>query len=148
MRLLLDSGASASITDNDGDTPLHVCSTVNCATLLLQRGGQSLLSARNEDGKTALECYQEELEEARMQALGEQMVTLNGNTTTAEMDAMMQQVSQETSAEVERLQAIVDMLSQRTTLDKEELQSDLGGVDPVPSEEDKDGGEEKPPPSP
>lgn len=147
MRLLLDSGASATMADNDGDTPLHVCSTADCAELLLESAGHNLLLVRNEDGKTALENHQEELDEARMQALGEQMVTLNGNAATAEMDAMMQELSQETSAEVERLQAIVELLSRHPAPEKQDSQNEGEGLNPSPQEGGKDN-EKVPPPSP
>ena len=50
-RFLLERGADPNIRDNDDDTPLHVCETVECAELLLDAGAQ--LDARNSDGLQA-----------------------------------------------------------------------------------------------
>ena len=36
--------------DNDRDTPLHLCETVECAQVLLEAGAD--LNARNSDGRT------------------------------------------------------------------------------------------------
>ena len=43
--------------DNDRDTPLHLCETVECATLLLEAGAD--LNARNADGRTVRICVYE-----------------------------------------------------------------------------------------
>ena len=109
-RLLLSSGALATLADADGDTPLHVCASVPCAALILRGEGRDLLNARNADGKTPLQCHQEELDEVRMQLIAEQMVIMNANAATAEADARMREPSPETVAEVERLQRLVAFL--------------------------------------
>ena len=129
-RLLLDAGASTDLADNDGDTPLHVCSTVTCASILLREGGQELLMLQNADGKTPLECNQEQLEEARMQLYAEQMLVMNANAATAESDARMCEPSPETVAEVNRLQLLVAFL-------------EAGGDTMMMTEHEKDSGVQK-----
>uniref|UniRef100_M4BA95 Uncharacterized protein n=1 Tax=Hyaloperonospora arabidopsidis (strain Emoy2) TaxID=559515 RepID=M4BA95_HYAAE len=47
---LLASGADIHLGDNDRDTPLHLCETVECAQVLLEAGAD--LNARNSDGRT------------------------------------------------------------------------------------------------
>ncbi|KAE8902462.1 hypothetical protein PF005_g18394 [Phytophthora fragariae] len=60
---LLASGADAKLGDNEMDTPLHRCETVECAKLLLEHGAD--LNARNTEGQTpydvAIEDEHEEL---------------------------------------------------------------------------------------
>ncbi|KAG7401735.1 hypothetical protein PHYBOEH_011024 [Phytophthora boehmeriae] len=60
---LLASGAHATLGDNEKDTPLHRCETVECAKILLDHGAD--LNARNADGQTpydvAIEDDHEEL---------------------------------------------------------------------------------------
>ncbi|CAI5713663.1 unnamed protein product [Hyaloperonospora brassicae] len=59
---LLARGADLQLGDNDGDTPLHLCETVECATLLLEAGAD--LNARNADGRTPYDvAIQDENEE-------------------------------------------------------------------------------------
>jgi len=48
-KLLLERGADPNITDNDNDTPLHVCETVECAELLLAANAR--LDAVNSAGQ-------------------------------------------------------------------------------------------------
>jgi ankyrin repeat protein len=43
------------VGDNDMDTPLHMCESIECANLLLQRGAE--LNARNAEGRTVREWY-------------------------------------------------------------------------------------------
>ena len=50
LRWLLANGADAAITDADGDTPLHVCETPECAALLVDAGAD--LRAQNDEGFT------------------------------------------------------------------------------------------------
>ncbi|KAL4154761.1 hypothetical protein PRNP1_006877 [Phytophthora ramorum] len=61
--VLLASGAQATLGDNEMDTPLHRCETVECAKLLLEHGAD--LNARNSEGQTpydvAIEDEHEEL---------------------------------------------------------------------------------------
>ncbi|OWZ05549.1 hypothetical protein PHMEG_00022343 [Phytophthora megakarya] len=47
---LLASGADVKLGDDDMDTPLHRCESVECAKLLLERGAD--LNARNSEGQT------------------------------------------------------------------------------------------------
>ncbi|KAF1785093.1 Ankyrin repeat-containing domain [Phytophthora cactorum] len=47
---LLASGADVKLGDNDMDTSLHRCETVECAKLLLDHGAD--LNARNSEGQT------------------------------------------------------------------------------------------------
>ncbi|KAF4323305.1 hypothetical protein BBO99_00003345 [Phytophthora kernoviae] len=60
---LLASGAQATLGDNEKDTPLHRCETVECTKVLLEYGAD--LNARNADGQTpydvAIEDGHEEL---------------------------------------------------------------------------------------
>ena len=48
--------------DGDGDTPLHHCDEVDCAKLLIELGGADH-QLRNNEGKTALETKENDLEE-------------------------------------------------------------------------------------
>lgn len=50
LRWLLENGGRTDLTDNDGDTPLHVCETAECADLLLEKG--AVLTAANLEGLT------------------------------------------------------------------------------------------------
>ncbi|CAH0475542.1 unnamed protein product [Peronospora belbahrii] len=60
---LLASGAQVQLGDNDMDTPLHRCETVECAQLLLDHGAD--MHAHNSEGQTpydvAIEDENEEL---------------------------------------------------------------------------------------
>lgn len=55
---LLQNGASATLGDNDMDTPLHRCETVECARILLEHG--AALNARNTEGQTPLDVAVED----------------------------------------------------------------------------------------
>jgi ankyrin repeat protein len=50
VELLLKHGANVNCTDDDGDTPLFTCETVECAEALLTNGADATI--RNEEGKT------------------------------------------------------------------------------------------------
>nr|CCA19416.1 conserved hypothetical protein [Albugo laibachii Nc14] len=56
--ILLKHGSSPTLADNDLDTPLHRCETVECAKILLQHG--ATLNAKNRDGKTPYDVAIEE----------------------------------------------------------------------------------------
>ncbi|KAJ3174782.1 hypothetical protein HDU87_006898 [Geranomyces variabilis] len=52
-------GSDVNITDEDGDTPLHVCETVEAARRLKELGADTNL--KNDDGKRAIDsAYEEE----------------------------------------------------------------------------------------
>ncbi|KAJ3161133.1 hypothetical protein HDU86_007755 [Geranomyces michiganensis] len=52
-------GSNVNITDEDGDTPLHVCETVEAARRLKELGAD--LTLKNDEGKRAIEsAYEEE----------------------------------------------------------------------------------------
>ncbi|BFZ64817.1 hypothetical protein YB2330_005970 [Saitoella coloradoensis] len=57
-QLLSLPGANPNAGDSDGDTPLYVCETVECAQLLLEAGADP--SWRNKEGKSVLEHFEEE----------------------------------------------------------------------------------------
>ncbi|CAI5738563.1 unnamed protein product [Peronospora destructor] len=60
---LLASGAEVQLGDNEMDTPLHRCETVECAEVLLDHGAD--MNVRNSEGQTpydvAIEDENEEL---------------------------------------------------------------------------------------
>ncbi|CAH0484944.1 unnamed protein product [Peronospora farinosa] len=60
---LLASGAEVQLGDNEMDTPLHRCETVECAKVLLDHGAE--MNVRNSEGQTpydvAIEDENEEL---------------------------------------------------------------------------------------
>ncbi|TMW62836.1 hypothetical protein Poli38472_005454 [Pythium oligandrum] len=58
VQFLLASGASATLADNDLDTPLHRAETVDCAKILLHHGAQ--LNARNSEERTPFDAATEE----------------------------------------------------------------------------------------
>ena len=55
---LLQRGARVDLVDDDGDTPLHFCETVELARLLIEAGADP--AVQNGDGKTAAETALEE----------------------------------------------------------------------------------------
>ncbi|PVU93151.1 hypothetical protein BB559_003431 [Furculomyces boomerangus] len=59
-KYLLDNGANVNITDNDGDTPLHMCESAECALLLLKAGADAKIL--NNEGKTAVDSILENKE--------------------------------------------------------------------------------------
>ena len=58
LRWLLAAGADVRLRDEDGDTPLHVCETVECAVLLVEAGAG--LTEADNDGKTPYHIAMEE----------------------------------------------------------------------------------------
>ena len=130
-RILLAAGAIPTLADTDGDTPLHVCASVNCASLLLREGGHNILHIQNAEDKTPLQCHREELEEALMRLDAERMIVMNANAATEEAAARMREPLPETVAEVERLQRLVAYL---------EVGGDAAAVQ---DDNPKDGGVEK-----
>jgi ankyrin repeat protein len=58
MQLLLDRGANPNQPDEDGDTPLFVCETIQSVEILLAAGADPTI--RNEEGKTAAEAAAED----------------------------------------------------------------------------------------
>lgn len=52
------TGRGVDICDEDGDTPLHACESVECGELLLAAGANVL--ARNSEGKIPLEVARED----------------------------------------------------------------------------------------
>ena len=52
------TGRGVDVCDEDGDTPLHACESVECGELLLAAGANVL--ARNSEGKTPLEVARED----------------------------------------------------------------------------------------
>ncbi|KAJ2868105.1 hypothetical protein GGH94_000373 [Coemansia aciculifera] len=48
LEFLIKNGGDVSITDNDGDTPLHICEDLECAQLLLDNGANP--EAENDEG--------------------------------------------------------------------------------------------------
>uniref|UniRef100_K3WTT2 Uncharacterized protein n=1 Tax=Globisporangium ultimum (strain ATCC 200006 / CBS 805.95 / DAOM BR144) TaxID=431595 RepID=K3WTT2_GLOUD len=62
--LLLQNGAIATLGDNDNDTPLHRCETVEIAKILLEHGAE--LNARNAEGRTPYDAAIEEEHEELM----------------------------------------------------------------------------------
>ena len=61
VRYLIEEGASCAISDGDGDTPLHVCNSVDVARILIENGADE--NATNADGLTPLQKFIVELEE-------------------------------------------------------------------------------------
>ncbi|KAG7383552.1 hypothetical protein PHYPSEUDO_003589 [Phytophthora pseudosyringae] len=62
---LLASGADVKLGDNEMDTPLHRCETVECAKLLLDHGAD--LNARNSEGQTPFDvAIEDEHDELKM----------------------------------------------------------------------------------
>ncbi|DBA04763.1 TPA: hypothetical protein N0F65_004400 [Lagenidium giganteum] len=89
LRFLLDNGASVMMPDNDMETPLHHCETVECAKILLESGAE--LNARNAEGRTPLDsAIEEEHDElvAYYESLGAEKTTLiiEGNEEDEEME--------------------------------------------------------------
>ena len=70
LRWLLAAGASAVIVDTDGDTPLHVCETPECAVALLAAGAD--LAAQDDAGKTPYHIAVEERRAEMVEWLAEQ----------------------------------------------------------------------------
>lgn len=58
LKLLLERGGNVNTTDEDGDTALHACESVECAKILLDAGADATL--RNDEEKTAAEIAVEE----------------------------------------------------------------------------------------
>lgn len=60
LAFVLEAGgaAAALAVDSDGDTPLHVCETEECAKLLLDAGAD--VGATNREGKTPAACAAED----------------------------------------------------------------------------------------
>ncbi|KAJ2882648.1 hypothetical protein H4R27_003309 [Coemansia aciculifera] len=48
LEFLIKNGGAVNITDNDGDTPLHICEDLECAQLLLDNGANP--EAENDEG--------------------------------------------------------------------------------------------------
>ena len=59
LHWLFFSGANMNVRDSDGDTPLHYAESVAVAEVLV--GGGADVSARNNEGKTALACKLEDV---------------------------------------------------------------------------------------
>ncbi|GMH55459.1 hypothetical protein TrST_g6445 [Triparma strigata] len=56
---LLVSGADVNVKDNDGDTPLHHCESLEVAQLLVAKGADKTLC--NSEGKTAMDLRGEDI---------------------------------------------------------------------------------------
>jgi len=52
-RWLIENGADVNITDDDGDTPLHACETVDMAKMLIEEYKANPL-AKNDEGKMVI----------------------------------------------------------------------------------------------
>jgi ankyrin repeat protein len=73
LTALAATGRSVDVCDEDGDTPLHACESVECATLLLAAGAS--LTAINAEGQMPIDVAREDDRTEMMLMLAGQMLS-------------------------------------------------------------------------
>lgn len=111
VAFLLSMGARCDITDDDGDTPLHSCHNVECATLLLGREDCNP-AQQNSEGMTAEHMHAQELEQIM---LDNTVINVHMNSEGTKPVSTKQddvEIDEETQAEMDRLQLLVAALAE------------------------------------